>query len=98
MALYQLIFMSSGTGVPCRLFDTDVQSVVAQRREIRMIMSSGVSRKECNHGLVNTTLICVARFIFLLRGNVGTDHRELVQVLDVSWYPLDLGWVGAPVS
>jgi len=41
------------------------------------------------------TLICFARFILLLRGNVGAVHRELAQVLNVSWYPLDLGQVGA---
>ena len=45
MALYQSIFMSSRTGVPCMLLHTVAQSVLAQRRVIRMTPNSGVSRK-----------------------------------------------------
>jgi len=95
MALYQSVFMSSGTGVPCRLPHTDAQSVVAQRREMRMTGSSGVSRIECNLGGVNAKPICFARFRPLMRVNVGSIHRELARVLSVSRYLLDLGRVVA---
>jgi hypothetical protein len=95
MALYQSVFMSSGTGFPCRLPHTDAQSVVAHRREMPMTGSSGVCRIECNHGGVKATPICFARFRPLMRVNVGSIHRELAHVLNVSRYPLHLGRVGA---
>jgi hypothetical protein len=80
MALYHSIFISSGTGVSCRLCHTDVQSVGGQRLVTRIAGGFRHLAEERHHGGVEVALIGFTRFQLLLWGDVGHVHRELAKV------------------